>query len=58
MAFCTFQLLFATEIFFRRHLGPVALSINQLSETVFHQSTQCVYETTFIALPCHSFMST
>ena len=58
MAFCTFQLLFPTEISFRRHSCAVVLWINQLPETVHNKSTQCVYETTFIALPCHNFMST
>ena len=52
MAFCTFQLLFPTEIFLIGHSSTLRLrcELTNCRKQFINTSTQCVYETTFIAL--------
>ena len=60
MAFCTFQLLFPTEIFLIRHSCTLRLrcEVTNCRKQFINTSTQFVYETTFIAQLCYNFMST
>ena len=57
MAFCTFSIA-VFESFLEDIHVLLHYELTNYQRQFINKSTQCVYETTFIALPCHKFMST